>query len=129
MARKIMEESEIDRARDTGTGMSKPKRDPRTDKAATLEDFVRRVNRMGFPQAQRVEYPIWTREDIKWAAVETEKLFKDLKELGWGREDLDPVSRVVHARLAIIRKAHAMSHRTNNMAAKKIIKKLPRIEG
>jgi hypothetical protein len=104
------------------------KRDPRTDKSATLEDFVRRVNRMGFPQAQRVEYPIWTREDIKWAAVETEKLYRRLQELGWGEPDLDPVSRVVHARLAVIAQAHAMSYKTSNLKARKIVKNLPRIQ-
>jgi hypothetical protein len=107
-------------------GMTR-KRDPRTDKSATLQDFVRRVNRMGFPQAQRVEYPIWTREDIKWAAVETEKLFRRLQELGWGEPDLDPVARVIHARMAVISQAHAMSHKTSNLKARKIVKNLPRI--
>ena len=103
------------------------KRDPRTDKSATLQDFVRRVNRMGFPQAQRVEYPIWTREDIKWAAVETEKLFRRLQELGWGEPDLDPVARVIHARMAVISQAHAMSYKTSNLKARRIVKNLPRI--
>ena len=107
-------------------GMAR-KRDPRTDKSATLQDFVRRVNRMGFPQAQRVEYPIWTREDIKWAAVETEKLFRRLQELGWGEPDLDPVARVIHARMAVISQAHAMSYKTSNLKARKIVKNLPRI--
>lgn len=102
------------------------KRDPRTDPGARLEDFVRRVNRMGFPNAQRVDYPIWTVEDIKWAAVETEKLFRKLQRLGWESKDLDPVSRVIHARLAVIGQAHAMSYRTSNMKARKIVKGLPR---
>lgn len=102
------------------------KRDPRVDKHSTLEDFVRRVNRMGFPNAQRVDYPIWTREDIRWAAVETEKLYRRLQELGWGEPTLDPVARVIHARLAIIAKAHAMSYRTSNVKARKIVKGLRR---
>lgn len=102
------------------------KRDARVDKNATLEDFVRRVNRMGFPQAQRVEYPIWTREDIKWAAVETEKLYRRLQQLGWEEPEMDPVARVIHARLAVIAQAHAMSYRTSNLKARKIVEGLPR---
>jgi hypothetical protein len=102
------------------------KRDPRVDKHSTLEDFVRRVNRMGFPNAQRVDYPIWTREDIRWAAVETEKLYRRLQELGWGEPTLDPVARVIHARLAVISQAHAMSYRTSNVKARKIVKGLRR---
>ena len=102
------------------------KRNARVDKHATLDDFVRRVNRMGFPQAQRVDYPLWTREDIKWAAVETEKLYRRLQQLGWGEPDLDPVARVIHARLAVIAQAHAMSYRTSNLKARKIVKGLPR---
>jgi hypothetical protein len=103
------------------------KRDPRTDPKAGLSDFVRRVNRMGFPNSHRVEYPIWTVKDIQWAAVLTEQLFHELKEFAYGRHDLDPLERVLRSRMAVIGVAHTMSQRTNNIAAKAIVRGLPRI--
>lgn len=100
------------------------KHDPRVDPRATLEDFVRRINRIGFPNAHRVEYPIWTIEDIKWAAFLTEKLFRKLAQLPH-RTDLDPLDRVLLARMAVIDTAHTMKYRTSNRKSRQIVRNLP----
>lgn len=105
----------------------KRRKDPRTDPTATLEDFVRRINRIGFPNAQRIDVPLWTINDIRWCAVEVEKFYGALKEYGWGRNDLDPVERVLSSRWAAIRLAHALRHRTSNMQARQIVRGLPKI--
>lgn len=118
--------------RTTRTGriyaMPPRKRDPRTDPKATLEDFVRRINRIGFPNAHRLEFPIWTVEDIKWCAVMTEQLLHMLKSYAYGRKDLDPLSRVLQARLSVVSVAHSMRHRTNNMKARQIVRRLPKYD-
>lgn len=101
-------------------------RDPRTDEAARLEDFVRRINHCGFPNSHRVEYPIWTVEDVKWAAFLTEKLLRELSEFAYHRHDLDPLERVLRARMAVIGVAHAMNLRTSNLKARSIVRGLPK---
>lgn len=106
---------------------NRKRRDPRTDPAATLEDFVRRINRMGFPNAHRVEFPLWSVQDIRWAACLVEKLYHELKEYGWHSTDLDPLERVLRARMATIGVAHAMRYRTSNLKSRAIVRGLPRI--
>lgn len=103
------------------------KRDPRTDPQATLDDFVRRINRMGYSNATRVDVPLWTIKDIRWVAVLVEQFYKDLKEFGWGSQDIDPLQRVLNARWSAYRLAHALRYRTSNMEARKIVSRLPRI--
>jgi hypothetical protein len=102
------------------------RKDPRSDPSATLEDFVRRISRIGFPAAQRIDVPIWTVSDIRWVAVEVEKFFASMKEFGWGRHDIDPLERVLQARWAAVRLAHALRHRTSNNDARAILSRLPR---
>lgn len=111
-------------ATDHGNAMP-PRRDPRENPAAKLEDFVRRINRIGFPTAQRADYPIWCVEDIRWAAKLTEKLFRELQELGWRRHDMDPLGRVLQARMSVIDMAHALRLRTSNIKARQIVRRLP----
>ena len=63
---------------------------------------------------------------MRWAATLTERLYKDLSEFAYHRQDLDPLERVLRARMAVWSMAHTMTHRSSKKDADPILRGLAR---
>jgi hypothetical protein len=73
------------------------KRDPAMDAEAGLQDFVYRLRRMGYPGNVRVEFPIYTVEDVRWTAKIIHDAANLLVEVTKDKA-MNPLQRVLAAR-------------------------------
>lgn len=74
-----------------------PKKDPAQNAEAGLSDFVYRLRRMGYPGNVRVEFPIYTVEDVRWTAKVIHDAATLLIEVTQDKT-MNPLQRVLAAR-------------------------------
>ena len=89
------------------------KKDPATDIDAQLPDFVYRLRRMGYPGNVRVEFPIYTVEDVKWTAKVIEDAARLLVEVTVDKT-MNPLQRVLAARGIAVQVDALLKRRTNH---------------
>jgi len=78
-------------------GQNMKKRDPAHDADAGLSDFVYRLRNMGYPGNVRVEFPIYTVEDVRWASKIVQDAATLLLEVTQSKT-MNPLQRVLEAR-------------------------------
>lgn len=93
-------------------------RDPERDPDAALADFVYRLRRMGYPGNVRVEFPVYTVEDVRWvckivsdASLALINLTKDMT--------MNPLHRVLSARSIIVAMDKELKRRTTHNRVRK----------
>ena len=99
--------------------MKSMRRDPATDPGATVADFVYRLRRMGYPGNVRVEFPIYTVEDVRWCARLMEKATRDLLACA-GDSARQPLGRVLEARALVVALDREMRRRMNATATSRL---------
>jgi len=102
--------------------MRSMRRDPATDPAATVADFVYRLRRMGYPGNVRVEFPIYTVEDVKWCARLMERATRELLACA-GDSARPPLGRVLEARALVVALDREMRRRMNSAATSRLTTK------
>jgi hypothetical protein len=98
---------------------SNKKRDPATDPDATVRDFVTRLRNIGYPGNVRVEFPIYTIEDVRWCAKLVDDANRELLALvralgAAGRHPKTPLEFVLRARAIAQRLDQQMKHHTTH---------------
>ena len=93
-------------------------KDPSFDPDATVGDFVYRLRRMGYPGNVRVEFPIYTVEDVKWTAKLMEDASRALIHCV-SDPSLNPLQRVLQARAVMVYADHQLKTRTSHRRVKR----------
>lgn len=91
----------------------KQNKDPATNPQASVQDFVYRLRRMGYPGNVRVEFPIYTVEDVRWTA----KVVSDAAHLlieAAQNTTMNPLQRVLAARGIAVHMDSLLKRRTNH---------------
>lgn len=94
------------------------RRDPAVDPDAQLRDFVYRLRRMGYPGNLRMEFPIYTGEDVRWTATIIDKLSTGLVQLAANRA-APQLTQVLEARGLIISADRELKLRSSHNVVKK----------
>lgn len=93
------------------------RRDPMVDHKASLADHVYRLRRMGYPGNLRMEFPIYTGEDVRWTATIIGNLSQGLVELIRNRQ-APHLTQVLEARSLIIRADNELKRRSSHRIVK-----------
>lgn len=89
------------------------KRDPAVDAEAGLSDFVYRLRNMGYPGNVRVEFPIYTVEDVRWVAKVIHDAATLLIEVTQDKT-MNPLQRVLAARGIAVQVDQLLKRRTTH---------------
>jgi hypothetical protein len=95
------------------------KRDPMFDPESTVEDFVYRLRRMGYPGNVRVEFPIFTPGDVAWCATILDDLNREILAVRQSTK-LPPLVRVLRARAALVKADRELKLRTTHKQVQKM---------
>ncbi|MFO0268913.1 MAG: hypothetical protein ACK53W_00030 [Gemmatimonadota bacterium] len=98
--------------------MATRRRDAKDDPQATLPDFVYRLRRMGYPGNVRMEFPIYTGEDVRWTATIMSALSTELVRIVANRQ-VPHLTQVLAARGLIIRADNELKLRSSHHVVKK----------
>lgn len=98
--------------------MTQKRRDAKTDPDATLQDFVYRLRRMGYPGNVRMEFPIYTGEDVKWAATIITELSTELVKVITNKQ-APHLTQVLEARSLVIGADRQLKLRSSHQIVKK----------
>ena len=97
------------------------KRNPMVDEDAGLSDVVFRLRKMGHAGSVRVDFPVYTTEDAKWAAKLMSDCAMQIVQFTQAT-DIVPMVRVLRARGALAQLATEVKLRTSHRAAQAIQK-------
>lgn len=89
------------------------RRDPAVDVDAKVQDFVYRLRRMGYPGNVRVEFPIYTVEDVRWISKVVSDAATLLIEVSQDKT-MNPLQRVLAARGIAVQVDQMLKRRTNH---------------
>lgn len=98
--------------------MSQKRRDAKNDPSATLPDFVYRLRRMGYPGNVRMEFPIYTGEDVKWTATIITDLSTELVKV-ISNKQVPHLTQVLEARSLVISADRQLKLRSSHQTVKK----------
>lgn len=95
------------------------RRDPHTDPAAALPDFVYRLRRMGYPGNVRVEFPIFMASDVAWCAKILSDTAPYLIHISQDTS-VTALIRVLRARAALVQMDRELKLRTTHRQVKQM---------
>jgi hypothetical protein len=98
--------------------MRNTRRDAKNDPDATLPDFVYRLRRMGYPGNVRMEFPIYTGEDVRWTATIIHRLSDELVRIVANR-NVPHLTQVLAARGLVIQADSELKLRSSHQIVKK----------
>lgn len=101
--------------------MGEKKRDPAVDVDASFADLAKRLMHMGYPGNVRVEFPLYTVEDVKWVATLVDAAARALvqlhKEIGANDRREGPLKFLCAARSIVVDMDKKMKQRCTSAEA------------
>lgn len=97
--------------------MSQRRRDPKNDPDVKLPDLVYRLRRMGYPGNVRMEFPIYTGEDVRWTATIITNLSTELVKV-ISNKQVPHLTQVLEARSLVIGADRQLKLRSSHQKVK-----------